>query len=51
MSVVEVAVPVTRVRTRLTMLKGRPWSVVEHLILSALERRSMRIAELATGFN
>ncbi|MEQ9065490.1 MAG: hypothetical protein RLO18_02140, partial [Gimesia chilikensis] len=36
MSVVHVAVPVFRGKRRFHLLKGRPWSPVEHLMLQAL---------------
>jgi hypothetical protein len=51
MSVVEVAFPVTRIKTRLTLYKGQPWSVVEHLILDALTQQPRTIAELEAGFS
>lgn len=47
MSEVLVAVPVLRGKRRFHIDKGRPWSVVEHLILSALANRPMTVSELA----
>lgn len=48
MSVVRVAVPVFRGKRRFHLLKGRPWSPVEHLILQALVNHPRTAAALAT---
>jgi hypothetical protein len=48
MSVVRVAVPVFRGKRRFHLLKGRPWSPVEHLILQALVNSPRTAAALAT---
>lgn len=47
MSVIRVAVPVLRGKRRFHLLKGRPWSPVEHLILQALAREPRTAANLA----
>jgi cardiolipin synthase len=47
MSVVRVAVPVYRGKRRFHLLKGRPWSPVEHLILQALSKEPRTAATLA----
>ena len=46
MSVVLVAVPVFKYRLKLHLDKGRPWSVVEHVILQALGSKPWTIGEL-----
>lgn len=48
MSVVRVAVPVFRGKRRFHLLKGRPWSPIEHLILQALVNSPRTAAALAT---
>ncbi len=51
MSVVRVAVPVYRGKRRFHLLKGRPWSPVEHLLLQALAngpRSADKLAEQST---
>ena len=45
MSVVRVAVPVMRGKRRFHLLKGRPWSPIEHLILQAVVKEP-RTAEV-----
>lgn len=50
MSVVRVAFPITRIKTRLTLSKGRPWSVIEHVILEALSHAPLSMSELEEGF-
>jgi len=47
MSVVRVAVPVFRGKRRFHLLKGRPWSPVEHLILQAVATEARTAAALA----
>jgi len=47
MSTVVIALPVLRGRLRLHIDKGRPWSVVEHLILESLSKRSWQASQLA----
>lgn len=47
MSVVRVAIPVFRGKRRFHLLKGRPWSPVEHLILQALVNKPRTAAALA----
>ena len=47
MSVVRVAIPVFRGKRRFHLLKGRPWSPVEHLILQALAKEPRTAAALA----
>jgi cardiolipin synthase A/B len=49
-TVVHVAVPVTRTKTHLKIFKGRPWSVVEHLILEALASAARTLGDLERGF-
>ena len=49
MSVVLVAVPVFKYRLKLHLDKGRPWSVVEHVILQALGFKKWTIGELETS--
>ena len=51
MSVVLVAVPVFKYRLKLHLDKGRPWSVVEHVILQALGSRPWTIGELEAESN
>ena len=46
MSVVIVAVPVFKYRLKLHLDKGRPWSVVEHVVLQALGSKPWTIGEL-----
>jgi hypothetical protein len=47
MSVARVAIPVFRGKRRFHLLKGRPWSPIEHLILQALTRQPRTAAKLA----
>ncbi|PLC50899.1 hypothetical protein CR159_04650 [Pollutimonas subterranea] len=47
MMVVKVAVPVLRGKLSVLLEKGRPWSLVEHLILEALSRSEFSATELA----
>jgi len=49
MSVVLVAVPVFKYRLKLHLDKGRPWSIVEHVILQALGSKPWTIGELETA--
>lgn len=51
MSVVIVAVPVFKYRLKLHLDKGRPWSVVEHVILQALGSKPWTISELESESN
>jgi cardiolipin synthase A/B len=51
MSVVFVAVPVFKYRLKLHLDKGRPWSVVEHVILQALGSKPWTIGELESESN
>ena len=48
MSIVIVAVPVFKYRLKLHLDKGRPWSVVEHVILQALGSKPWTIGDLET---
>lgn len=48
---VNVVVPVLKGRTVFIVDKGRPWSVVEHVILEALTGKAWTAAELATAGN
>ena len=41
MSVVRVAIPMLRGKRRFHIDKGRPWSIVEHVVLAALVERKM----------
>ncbi len=47
MSVVRIAIPVFRGKRRFHLLKGRPWSPIEHLILQALTEQPRTVARLA----
>lgn len=47
MSVVRVAVPVLHGKRRFHFDKGRPWSVLEHIILGSLTAKRMSAAEIA----
>jgi cardiolipin synthase len=47
MSVVRVAVPVLEGRRRFHYDKGRPWTVLEHLLLAALAERAFSAGELS----
>jgi len=49
MSIVLVAVPVFKYRLKLHLDKGRPWSVVEHVILQALGSKPWTIGELESS--
>jgi cardiolipin synthase A/B len=51
MSVVLVAVPVFKYRLKLHLDKGRPWSIVEHVILQALGPKPCTIGELEASSN
>src|SRR5258706_1785200 len=45
--VVRVAIPVLRGKVMVLVDKGRPWSVIEHLILEALAKREWTASDLA----
>jgi cardiolipin synthase len=45
--VIQVAIPVLKGRTSVVVDKGRPWSVIEHLILEALARREWTAIDLS----
>jgi len=45
--VIQVAIPVLKGRTTVVVDKGRPWSVIEHLLLEALSRQDWTAAELS----
>lgn len=47
MSVIRVAVPVLQGKRRFHFEKGRPWSVLEHLLLAALVKTKVTAKELA----
>jgi phosphatidylserine/phosphatidylglycerophosphate/cardiolipin synthase-like enzyme len=47
--VIQVAVPVLKGRTNVVVDKGRPWSVIEHLLLEALCRREWSAADLSSA--
>lgn len=47
MSLVRVAVPVLEGRRRFQYDKGRPWTVLEHLVLGALSERDMSAGDLS----
>lgn len=49
MSIVNVAIPVLRSRLMLTVDKGRPWSVIEHIILEALTEKAWSAADLSVA--
>lgn len=51
MTAVKVAIPVYRGKRKFFLDKGRPWSVVEHLILAALSTRPSSALELAKAGN
>lgn len=51
MSVVRVAVPVLHGRRKFHFDKGRPWSVIEHVMLVALINNASTAAELADSGN
>lgn len=48
MSIVRVAIPVLQGRRKFHFDKGRPWSILEHILLTALARRDSTARELAT---
>jgi len=48
MSIVRVAIPVFRGKRRFHLDKGRPWSVVEQIILAAIVSKPRSVDELAT---
>lgn len=47
MTTVKIAVPVLRGKLSVLLDKGRPWSLIEHLILECLSQRPFSAAELA----
>lgn len=47
MTTVKIAVPVLRGKLSVLLDKGRPWSLIEHLILECLSQRAFSAAELA----
>ena len=47
MSIVRVAIPVLRGKHRFSLLKGRPWSAAEHLILQSLVATPRTVRELS----
>jgi len=49
--VLRVAVPVIRGKRRFHLLKGRPWSPVEHLVLQSLAKMPRTAADLSTASN
>lgn len=51
MTTVKVAIPVYRGKRKFFLDKGRPWSVVEHLILAALSSKPSSAATLAEAGN
>lgn len=51
MSIVRVAIPVFRGKRRFHLLKGRPWSSVEHLVLQSLVNTPRTAAELSAASN
>jgi len=51
MTTVRLAVPLARIRSQLTLNVGRPWSIVEHLILEALLRRPLSIGDIEQGYS
>ncbi len=51
MSVVRVAVPVLHGRHRFHFDKGRPWSIIEHILLVALAKNTASAGELAERGN
>lgn len=51
MTLVRVAVPVFKCRMLARVDKGRPWSVLEHLILEALSKKEWTAIELAKAAN
>lgn len=51
MSTVNVVIPVLKGRMVFIVDKGRPWSIVEHLILEALTKQEWTAADMATAAN
>ena len=51
MSLVRVAVPVLHGRCKFFFEKGRPWTVVEHVLLESLAKKSYNIIDLAEAGN
>ncbi|MBO9663935.1 phospholipase D-like domain-containing protein [Dokdonella sp.] len=51
MSELRVALPLLRGKRRFHLLKGRPWSIVEQLILQALVQRPSSVADLVSESN
>lgn len=49
MTIQRVAVPLFRGKRRFHLLKGRPWSPAEHLMLQAVARQSRTAAELSAA--
>lgn len=51
MSELRVALPLLRGKRRFHLLKGRPWSIVEQLVLQALVQRPSSVADLVSESN
>jgi phosphatidylserine/phosphatidylglycerophosphate/cardiolipin synthase-like enzyme len=51
MSAVKVAIPLLKGKRRFHLAKGRPWSIVEHVLLAAVATRPRTVAELAAEGN
>lgn len=51
MSELRVALPLLRGKRRFHLLKGRPWSIVEQLVLQALIQRPSSVADLVSESN
>ena len=51
MSLIRVAIPMLRGKRRFHIDKGRPWSIVEHVVLAALAERPWFSADLAEQTN
>ena len=51
MTLIRVAVPVLHGRCKFFFEKGRPWTVVEHVLLESLAKKSCAISELAEAGN
>ncbi|WP_460064667.1 phospholipase D-like domain-containing protein [Pseudomonas sp. S2_H08] len=51
MSTLQIAIPVLKGKANFTVDKGKPWSVIEHLIMEALHQKEWSAAALANYAN
>lgn len=51
MTAVDVAIPLSRIETQLTVRRGRPWSAIERAVLEGLARKSWSKYDIADGLS